>query len=412
MMRHAAATITTVLLTSLLLTACGTAEPEPTPTLFLLPTITPTAEQTPEPEPTLVPVESDAVEETSSEREPVGPTDIPDGINPLTGLEIDPERLERRPLLVKVSNESPEVRPLTGLSFADNIWLHQMEGWGQTRITAVYWSQSPDYVGSVRSVRPIDSDTLIPMYDGIFAYSGSSIGMTNRLQNETPYWQRVFRELQDRPHLVRLDDVPREGTDFYHRLFAVPEAVWESAELRGNLEPEHTIEGLAFDDAPPADGVETDEVIVEFPEQRNSPIIRFTYKEEDERWLMFFTDRNADVPEEPFIDRLNGEQLGFNNILIVYTEHEFTNFAEDSASGAPAIDGNFTGSGPAILVRDGLIYEDLMWEHDEANEGLLIQIRDAAGDVVPLNPGQTMFITSIIPEQEELGQYTVEVTAN
>jgi len=395
----------------IVLSACAgsAAEPEPTPTLFVLPTAEPSAT------PTLAPVfpsPTPTEEQSGPVIEPVGPLNIPEGVNPLTGLMMeDPTRLERRPLLVKVSNESPEVKPLSGLSFADNVWIHQMEGWGQTRMTAVYWTNSPDYVGSVRSVRPIDSDTLIPMYDGLLAYSGSSKGMTYRLQFETPYWERVFRELPDRPHLVRLDDVPRPGTDFYHRLFAVPEAVWESAELRGNLEREHTIEGWGFDIIPPEGGTSTTEVVVSFADPRDGPVFRYTYDEESGRWLVFETDRRARVEEEPMIDRLTDEQLASDNVVILFAEHQYTNFAEDSASGAPGVDAVLTGTGDGMLVRDGLMY-NIAWQHDEAVEGSLIRLYAEDGSDIPLKPGTTIFNVSVIPDQPEVGQYAAAVTFN
>jgi len=42
----------------------------------------------------------------------VGPDSYPSGVNPLTGLPVDhPENLNRRPLLVKIDNYPPGVRP-------------------------------------------------------------------------------------------------------------------------------------------------------------------------------------------------------------------------------------------------------------------------------------------------------------
>ncbi|NDJ52345.1 MAG: DUF3048 domain-containing protein, partial [Chloroflexi bacterium] len=58
---------------------------------------------------------------------PYGPTGYPENVNPLTGLPVDDVAvLERRPLLIKVSNESDRVRPQSGLAFADHVWEYQM----------------------------------------------------------------------------------------------------------------------------------------------------------------------------------------------------------------------------------------------------------------------------------------------
>jgi hypothetical protein len=104
---------------------------------------------------------------------PIGPLSYPEGINPLTGLPYpDEASMRRRPLIVKVSNYPPIVRPQSGLSYADNVWEYEAEG-GVTRFAAVFRSQSVDHVGSVRSGRLIDLE-LAPMYQALFAYSGSS----------------------------------------------------------------------------------------------------------------------------------------------------------------------------------------------------------------------------------------------
>src|SRR5690606_352558 len=189
-----------------------TASPEPTaepPTEAPTPTDVPTEEPTP----------------TSA---PVGPSDFPPGVNPLTGLPVEDESvLARRPLIIKVSNQSDEVRPQGGLSRADHVWMYQAEGLRQTRYAAVYYSQAPEIVGSVRSARPIDVD-LVEMYDALLAISGGSQDMY-RVLMETNWWNRVFRD-DATGHFVRLPDRPNEGIDYYHTLFALPDVLWEHAD--------------------------------------------------------------------------------------------------------------------------------------------------------------------------------------
>lgn len=364
--------------------ACGgasvatpTAEPEATSTKT--PTETPSPTATPSPTP--VPV--------------YGPADYPEDINPLTGLPVDdPAILERRPALVKVSNESPEVRPQSGLSFADHVWEYQMEGWGQTRFTAVYYSQSPERVGSVRSVRLIDTGVLIPMYDAILAYSGSSMGMTTELKNT--YWERVFREEPDRTHLVRIRDIPVEGTDYYHALFAVPEDLWEYADERGVGEPEHRPEGLVFSPEVPPDGEPTDEAIVDFP--GSGPLHRWTYDAASERWLSSTEDQKALAEESPDIDLLTGEQLAFDNVVILYAEHYLADFIEDVPSGLLSVGVILEGEGEAILLRDGQRYEATWRREGDDN---MVQFFDADDGLIPFKPGTTWFSVTVTGEFEE-----------
>jgi len=109
--------------------------------------------------------------------------------NPLTGLRVaDPNVLNRRPLAIKVSNYPPEVRPQRGLSQADLVFEHILEG--VTRLTAVFYSQMPELVGSVRSARYLDLEIPV-MYKSFFAYSGSSGGIRLKISN-APWFNRVM----------------------------------------------------------------------------------------------------------------------------------------------------------------------------------------------------------------------------
>ena len=65
----------------------------------------------------------------------IGPDHFAAGINPLTGQPVaDPASLNRRPLLVKISNAPPLVRPQAGIGAADLVFEHYAEG-GLTRFS-------------------------------------------------------------------------------------------------------------------------------------------------------------------------------------------------------------------------------------------------------------------------------------
>ncbi len=61
-------------------------------------------------------------------------------------------------------------RPQFNLNKADLVFVQQVEG-GVTRLLATWQSQPVDAVGPVRSVRPMDADTIAPI-GGIFCFSG------------------------------------------------------------------------------------------------------------------------------------------------------------------------------------------------------------------------------------------------
>ncbi len=396
-----------VVMLSLGLVACGSGQPalpdsvptqEDDPTKTPRPTVvltTADSPDTPEPTPTALP-------DTPNPTAPgsYGPTDFPENINPLTGLEVeDPDILLRRPIVVKVSNESPDVRPQSGLSFADHVWEYQMEGWGQTRFSAVYLAQAPERVGSVRSARLIDSEVLVPMYDGLFVMSGTSLGMGYILTNK-PWWNRVFREDPEEKHLVRIPNIPREGTQFYHSLFAVLDDVWRQAKDLDLYEREKSLDGLLFNEAVPDGGIPTEEAVVDFP--RAGALHRWRYDESSGKWLSSTEDQRAVTLEQPDTDMLTGKRLAFDNVIFIYVEHYLADYIEDEPNQLLAVGINLEGEGQAFIMRDGYRYE-ATWRREDDN---MIQFFDEDDNLIPLKPGNIWFTTSDLPDAEYPAEFS------
>jgi hypothetical protein len=125
-------------------------------TLTAAPTLTPVPTSTSTPTPTITPTAVPVL---------YGPTDFPDNINPLTGLEVeDPSILDRRPVLIKVANQLA-ARPHAGLSNADIVFDYYI-GSGGDRFTALFYGKDDNKVGSVRSGRYVDVP-LTQMYNGV-----------------------------------------------------------------------------------------------------------------------------------------------------------------------------------------------------------------------------------------------------
>ncbi|MBN1311914.1 MAG: DUF3048 domain-containing protein [Anaerolineae bacterium] len=349
---------------------CETAIPEKpseTPTI----TLTPTASGTP----TLTPRATQS-----------GATPMPAGYNPLTGQMVDdPAVLDRRPLVVKISNESPEVRPQSGLSFADHVWEYQMEGFEQTRYTAIYYSRAPERAGSVRSVRLIDVEHLVPMYDGLLVYSGCSTGMCYRL-SITPWYDRAFRETVEKNFLVRLSDVPRPGTNRYHTLFLVPDELWKEADLRGVNQAPVVLHPLTFSSEVPESGIPTTDFIIDYPDL--GPRHHWRYFHDTQRWYSFTEDQRMRDEEAPDIDMLTDKQLAFDNIVLIYAEHYLADFIEDEPNQLASVGINLIGNGDAVLMRDGNRY-NCRWLRDSSEE--MISLVDFDGNPLPLRPGTVWF---------------------
>ncbi len=113
---------------------------------------------------------------------------FPDNVNPLTGLVVDdPSRLERRPVMVKVSNFPRTGRPHAGLSFADMVFEYYI-GYGLNRFMGIYLGQDCSQVGPVRSGRLVDAQ-LGEMYQGLLFYANADPQVDKVLAGRT--WARA-----------------------------------------------------------------------------------------------------------------------------------------------------------------------------------------------------------------------------
>ena len=132
------------------LTGCGKEETEEPPVQ------TPVENPEPEPEP---------------ESEPEPPY-VPAGTNPLTGLPMEPEDEEKRPVAVMLNNLKA-AQPQLGISQADIIYEVTAEG-GITRMLGLY--QTMDGIGtlgSIRSTRPYYIELALG-HDALLVHAGGS----------------------------------------------------------------------------------------------------------------------------------------------------------------------------------------------------------------------------------------------
>ncbi len=366
-----------LLLSLTLLAACGGDESPPTPTATRTPkpkatTVSPTA--TPVlATPTAVPA-SPTPEPTS---DPSIMTEFPPDVNPLTGLQVaDPAVLERRPLAIKVSNFPAQVRPQAGLSFADLVFEHYAEG-GVTRFTAVFLGQDVDKVGSIRSGRLIDLE-IPAMYKAVFAYSGSSAGVKDRIRNSDFFPDRVVSPDfgVGEPVFRR---VPQEGKAFEHTLFTSTSALWDLITERG-LNSRQELQGLAFRQTPPEGGQPAS--YVEVPYLQGVASAEWTY---DSATGLY----QRTILGTPHTDELTGEQITAANVIVVYANHVESDILEDLVGdGHYSIEIQIWTSGPVQIVRDGQIYNG-SWVRQKRED--MLSFIDANGDPLPLKPGNAWF---------------------
>jgi hypothetical protein len=170
-----AAMMSAMLMSSCSPNSTGTSFPSDPGTIRLVATINPTAVSTATstPQPTAGP-------ETFGPE----PSDIPDGINPLTGQAVmDPALLKVPAMLISISHFPVTARPQAGLSFAPYVFEFSITE-GQTRFLAAFYGQYP------APEVPIKGNCEIRQ--GIFARTGTLVGSrvwldTNRNGIQDPY---------------------------------------------------------------------------------------------------------------------------------------------------------------------------------------------------------------------------------
>lgn len=317
-----------------------------------------------------------------------GVSSFPPGINPLTGLPApDPELLERRPVMVKVSNFPAVGRPHAGLSFADIVFEYYIGEW-TNRFLAIYYSQDAEKVWPLRSGRLVDAQ-LVNMYQGILAYGGADEQIDKVLS----------RELMDRAVSWAYSPCPPICGELTHSATGVYVSTAEITKYANKEDISNTkpyLDGMIFDDQIPA----SDQLAVMI----GIHYIRFNrgewhYDPSSQlylRWIESWECENENrYPMIPLTDELTGEQLAYANLIILFAE--YTELAPTLH--AIEIWDNTEGK-RAVFFRDGVMV-DGFWRSVDHHQP--IRFTDQLGVPIALKPGNSwIVIAGISSSFEEL----------
>ena len=139
------------------------------PLLLTLPLLLSACGGTPEPEDSASPSPSPV---PTVEVATPSPTPYDGPVNPLTGLPIGEEWVNRRPVAIMLNNLK-QALPQLGQSQADIIYEIPAEG-GITRMVGVYQSlEDVGTIGSIRSARPYYLEVALG-HDAIFLHAGGA----------------------------------------------------------------------------------------------------------------------------------------------------------------------------------------------------------------------------------------------
>lgn len=306
-------------------------------------------------------------QEQERQEEPVPA--LPAGTNPMTGLPMEPEYEEMRPVAV-VLNNLRAAQPQLGVAGADVIYEVPAEG-GTTRMLALYQTlEGVGALGSVRSARPYFIELALG-HEALLVHAGGSPEAYQDLRN----WKAAY-----------LDGVNGRGQE---------EVFWRDRERRRTMGLEHSLltsgekietywtektryartrsgEGFAplFSEALPA-GAETaaGSVTVRFSRGKETA---FTY---DERQGIYLVSQYG----QPYIDGSNGAQVSAANVLVLETK--MTVLDEEGRLRVVT-----TGEGEGMLCRGGRALA-LRWSRAERTDPLTFTT--AEGEPLALAPGRS-----------------------
>ena len=333
----------------------------------------------------------------------IGPYAFPENVNPLTGLVVeDAAVLNRRPIVVKISNAPPLVRPQSGIGEADIVYEHYTEG-GLTRFSAVFLTNAPTRVGSIRSARIIDYE-IVSMYGGLLAFSGASIGVEKVIYGWEDVEARIPGSAELAPH-VPLPPSPFAdraykgvlyGLPYYwrdesipvpHNMFTNVEALWQLADQNGQSQ-RPDLNGMAFHPDPPPNA--TGSGLLADIRYRATRVLWHYDPETGQYYRTSDGQRHFDANTET--------QISAANVVIIYADHFETDIPESQLGDSVTygLEMTIQGQGDAILYRDGQRYEAL-WVRDGLFDRLSLRSQD--GELLYFKPGTTWFQVVRLPEQ-------------
>ena len=309
-------------------------------------------------------------------------------INPLTGLAVDdPTLLERRPVMVKVSNYPQYGRPHAGLSAADIVFDYYI-GYGTNRFLAVYYGQNSDTIGPVRSGRFVDAQ-LVTMYSGILAYGSADEDTDEEINEKLGDYAISNLEAPD-PVFVGTDTHSVVG------VFANSAALTQFVNEQGLKNGTPDLPGMTFSEEVPDHGKYADQVNILFNYNNRGEWRYDKSSGKYLRWIEYFEDEDdATYDMIPLVDRNTGDQLAFSNVIIIFAEYT------ELAPSRYLIDiwGNDKGK-KAYFFRDGQVFKG-KWR--AKNDSDPMQFINDQGESMALKPGNTwIVIASLNSTYEEI----------
>lgn len=325
---------------------------------------------------------ADSITPSGAAQRVVGPNpeNVPQGYNPLTGLPVsNPATLDLPAVLISITNFPPSARPQAGLSFSP--WVYEMYiAEGMTRYLAAFYGDLPQkntnnavgenqaasgQVGPVRSGRLPYIHVRDSFQNSCLVYAGATYQVREKLRG----CASVFGNDSSDINSAMLDVTRME----------------KIAQQNKRPSDKFNYSGNLFSPTPATQGAPASLVNVFYSFFNQS---QWQFDAASGKYLKFEDFADGSGKFRPATDRLNGEQLAYGNVIVLYAEHKTLEpYIIDINLGMGQ-------KGRAVIFRDGQRFEAVWTTTNGAYEqstGLRrpIRIVDAAGNPFALKPGQS-----------------------
>ena len=280
---------------------------------------------------------------------------------------------ENKQILVVKIDDTNAAHPQIGVESADVVYVEQVEG-GLTRLAAIYTSKLPPLIGPIRSARISDIELLAQFGRVGFAYSGAqskmrpviaAANLENLSAERNP--PSIYGKDPDRPGPV---DMILKPDLLLERANANPKIRIETA----------TASVFPFGDAPKGE-TNTAVAKVKWPNAK----YELRWDSTNEKWLIYFN-------EKPNM-AANGEHLYADTAIIQIVSITPSIYGDKFGEITPF--SKTTGSGKAVMLRDGFSYQ-IRWQRNLESDVTTWMSED--GGVANFKPGRTwIFLTDKAP---------------
>ena len=280
---------------------------------------------------------------------------------------------ENKQILVVKIDDTNAAHPQIGVESADVVYVEQVEG-GLTRLAAIYTSKLPPLIGPIRSARISDIELLAQFGRVGFAYSGAqskmrpviaAANLENLSAERNP--PSIYGKDPDRPGPV---DMILKPDLLLERANANPKIRIETA----------TASVFPFGDAPKGE-TNTAVAKVKWPSAK----YELRWDSTNEKWLIYFN-------EKPNM-AANGEHLYADTAIIQIVSITPSIYGDKFGEITPF--SKTTGSGKAVMLRDGFSYQ-ISWQRNLETD--VTTWKSADGGIANFKPGRTwIFLTDKAP---------------